>query len=108
MVRNSEGQPKTEGTSQSYGQILKSTSIVGGAQGINLLLGIVRVKFAAVLIAPVGVGLVGNFQAVQGVMATLAGFGIQSSAVRDVRRPSVRTTPPRWAGRSWPCAASVG
>ena len=84
MVSGSEGQPNFEGPSQSYGQILKSTSIVGGAQGINLLLSIVRVKFAAVLIGPVGLGLVGNFQAVQGLVATLAGFGIQTSAVRDV------------------------
>lgn len=71
-------------SSDSYRQILKASSIIGGAQGINLLLGMVRVKFAAVLIGPVGVGLVGNYQAVQGVVGTVAGLGIQSSAVRDV------------------------
>ena len=32
----------------SYSQILKSSSLIGGAQGINRLLGMVRVKFAAV------------------------------------------------------------
>ncbi|MDS4031678.1 MAG: O-antigen translocase [Candidatus Contendobacter sp.] len=68
----------------SYTQILKSSSLIGGAQGINLLLGMVRVKFAAVLIGPVGVGLAGNYQAIQGVVGTIAGLGIQASGVREV------------------------
>jgi PST family polysaccharide transporter len=68
----------------SYTQILKSSSLIGGAQGINLLLGMVRVKFAAVLIGPVGVGLLGNYMAIQGLVGTVAGLGIQSSGVRDV------------------------
>ena len=70
--------------SNSYSQILKASSIIGGAQGINLLLGMVRVKFAAVLIGPLGVGLLGNYTAIQGLIATIAGLGIQSSGVRDV------------------------
>lgn len=74
----------SESTPASYTQILKSSSIIGGAQGINLLLGMVRVKFAAVLIGPVGIGLLGNYSAIQGLIGTIAGFGIQSSAVRDV------------------------
>ena len=68
----------------SYNQILKSTSIIGGAAGVNLLLGMVRVKFAAVLIGPVGVGLVGTYQAILGMVGTVAGLGIQQSAVRDI------------------------
>ncbi|MBK1620637.1 hypothetical protein CKO42_19830 [Lamprobacter modestohalophilus] len=64
--------------------MLKSSSIIGGAQGINLLLSMVRVKFAAVLIGPVGIGLLGNYSAIQGLIGTIAGLGIQSSAVRDV------------------------
>ena len=68
----------------SYTQILKSSSLIGGAQGINLLLGMVRMKIAAVLIGPLGVGLVGTYQAIQGLVSMVAGLGIQSSAVRDV------------------------
>lgn len=75
-------EPKAD--SGSYHQILKSSSLIGGAQGVNLLLGMVRVKFAAVLIGPLGVGLAANYMAVQGVVGTVAGLGIQSSAVRDV------------------------
>lgn len=68
----------------SYGQILKASSIMGGAAGIKVLLGMVQVKFAAVLIGTVGVGLNASFTAIQGLIGTLAGLGIQSSAVREI------------------------
>lgn len=57
---------------------------MGGAAGINMILGMVRVKFAAVLIGTTGVGLLASFTAIQGFIGTIAGMGIQSSAVRDV------------------------
>lgn len=71
-------------TEKSYAQILKASSIMGGAAGINLLLGMVRVKFAAVLIGATGVGLNASFGALQGLIGTVAGLGIQSSAVREI------------------------
>ena len=54
---------------------------------ITLLLGMVWMKFAAVLIGSLGVGLVGTFQAIQGMMSTMAGPGIQSSQCVMWRRP---------------------
>lgn len=69
---------------KSYTEILKASSIMGGAAGINLLLGMLRVKFAAVFIGTTGVGLISSFGAVQGLISTLAGLGIQSSSVRDI------------------------
>lgn len=68
----------------SYIQIFRSTSIIGGAAGISLLLGMVQTKFAAMFIGPVGVGLVGAYKAIQGVFGTVAGMGVQQSAVRDI------------------------
>jgi antigen flippase len=68
----------------SYGQILRSSSITGGAAGVTLLLGMLRIKCAALLIGPVGVGLVGIYQALQDLAGTVAGLGIQQSAVRDI------------------------
>ena len=44
----------------------------------------VRTKFVAVLIGPLGVGLIGTYQVMQGMVGIVAGLGIQSSAVRDV------------------------
>ena len=68
----------------SYGQILKSSSIIGGAQGINYLIGMVRTKLVAVLLGPSGVGLVGLYQSATGLVGTIAGLGIGSSGVREV------------------------
>lgn len=57
---------------------------MGGAAGVNLLLGMLRVKFAAVLIGTTGVGLIASFTALQSFIGALAGLGLQSSAVRDI------------------------
>lgn len=67
-----------------YRQILRSSSLVGGAQVVSLLVGLVRTKCVALLIGPVGVGLVGTYQSIQTMVSTVAGLGIRSSAVRDV------------------------
>lgn len=74
----------------SYGQIVKSSSIMGGAAGINMLLSMLRVKFAAILIGTAGVGLLASFTALQNMIATLAGLGLQSSAVREIAAASSR------------------
>ena len=68
----------------SYGQILKSSSIMGGSAGINLLFGMIRTKFAAVMIGTTGIGLLASFTAVQGLISIIAGLGIKSSAVREI------------------------
>jgi len=68
----------------SYGQILKSTTLVGGSQVINILLGIVRTKFMAVLLGPEGIGLAGLYQAATGLVGTLTGLGVGSSGVRQI------------------------
>ena len=74
----------TDSATNSYSQILKASSIIGGAQGIKLLFGMVQIKFAAILIGPVGVGLIANYQAIQGMVGNLAGLGLPSSGVREV------------------------
>lgn len=68
----------------SYAQILKPSSLMGGVAVVELLLGMVRIKFAAVLIGATGTGLAVNVGAIQGFIGTLAGMGIQSVAVREV------------------------
>lgn len=57
---------------------------MGGAAGVGLLLGMVRVKFAAVLVGVTGVGLIATFSVLQGFVGTLTGLGLQSSAVREI------------------------
>ncbi|MDW8002935.1 MAG: O-antigen translocase [Deltaproteobacteria bacterium] len=68
----------------SYGQILKATTLVGGSQVINILIGIVRTKFMAVLLGPSGLGLMGMYQTIIGMVGNVTGLGIGSSGVRQI------------------------
>lgn len=68
----------------SYGQILKSSSIIGGAQGINYLIGMVRTKVVAILLGPSGVGLVGLYVSATSLVGAFSGLGLASSGVREV------------------------
>lgn len=68
----------------SHGQILTSSSIIGGAAIIVMLLGMVRTKFAAILLGAGGLGVIAGFTAIQGIIGTVAGLGIQTSAVREI------------------------
>lgn len=72
------------GTSTSYGEILKSSSLVGGGQGITYLISMVRIKVVAVLLGPTGVGLVGLYVAATELIGTVARLGINESGVREV------------------------
>lgn len=68
----------------SYGQILRSSSIMGGAQAINYLVSLLRVKLVAVLIGPAGVGLVGLLTSVTNLLSTVSALGISNSGVRQL------------------------
>lgn len=63
---------------------------MGGTAGIGLFLGMVRVKFAAVLIGTGGFGLLANFMVIQNLVGTIAGLGLQASAVRDIAAAATR------------------
>ena len=69
---------------KNYGQILKSSSIMGGSQVVSILIGMVRVKLVAVLLGPVGIGLLGIYRSIMELATNLAGLGINTSGVRDV------------------------
>ena len=68
----------------SYKQIIKSTSVVGGAQVIQILIGIVRTKVVAVLLGTGGIGLLGLYQSILDLVRNLTGFGINFSGVKDI------------------------
>ncbi len=71
--------PKT-----SHGQILKSTTLVGGSQVIHVLLGIIRTKFLAVLLGPTGIGLIGLYKGLMEIAGALSGMGVRQSGVRQI------------------------
>lgn len=68
----------------SYSQILRSSSIIGGANGINYVVRLVRMKIVAILLGPSGVGLVGLYSQLTSTIGTLTGLGVSSSGVRQV------------------------
>lgn len=68
----------------SYRQILRSSSIMGGAQAVTYLVGLLRVKAVAVLLGPAGVGIVGLYTSVMSTASEISGLGLQRSAVRSI------------------------
>jgi enterobacterial common antigen flippase len=68
----------------SYGQILKSSALIGGSSVINIGLGIVRTKAMAVLLGPAGFGLMGLYSSIADLAQNIAGMGISSSGVRQI------------------------
>jgi len=74
--------------SNSYRQILRSTSIIGGASVISILVGLVRIKVAAMLLGPTGVGLIGLFTNLIATASTVAGLGFGSVGTRQIAQAS--------------------
>lgn len=72
----------------SYSRIIKSSSMVGGSQAINMFIGLIRIKVVAILIGPIGVGLIATYQSLSHLIVTITGLGLQSSAVRDIAEVS--------------------
>lgn len=76
---------ETDGSEgHTYGQILKSSALIGGSSVVNIIFGIVRTKVMAVFVGPTGVGLMGLYTSIADVTQSLAGLGIQSSGVRQI------------------------
>lgn len=68
----------------SYRQIMKATSIFGGVQVFQIFIGIIRSKFIAILLGPMGMGISGLLTSTSGFVAALTNFGLSTSAVRDI------------------------
>jgi enterobacterial common antigen flippase len=75
---------ETTAATPTYGQILKSSAMIGGASMVNIAIGIVRTKAMALLLGPAGVGLMGVFQSTVDLALSVAAMGINSSGVRQI------------------------
>lgn len=76
-------------SSSSYRTILRASSIIGGASVINILAGLVKMKAAAVLLGPAGVGLVGLYQNLMQTAGSVAGLGMTNSGTRQIAAAGV-------------------
>ena len=70
----------------TYGQILKSSALIGASSAVEICLRIVRTKAMAVLLGPAGVGLLGLYASIADLAQMVAGMGINSSGVREIAR----------------------
>jgi PST family polysaccharide transporter len=68
----------------TYGQILKSSALIGGSSLLNIIIGIVRTKAMAVLLGPAGLGLFGLYGSIASLTQSIAGMGVNSSGVRQI------------------------
>lgn len=83
-MKESSEQTNPDVDQESYKQIMKSTGIIGGSQIINILIGIVRTKVVAILLGPLGYGVMSSLQATTDLMRQATSFGINLSAVREI------------------------
>ena len=68
----------------SYRQILRSSSIIGGASAINIIVGLLRMKAVAVLLGPAGVGLIGLLQNLMTTAGSIASLGFGMAGTRQI------------------------
>src|SRR5579884_1187923 len=76
-------EPRAENKA-SYGEILKSSALVGGAQVMNVAIGIGRTKVMAMFLGPAGFGIAGLFNSIVDLAQNIAGLGVNSSGVRQI------------------------
>lgn len=70
--------------SNKYQNIFKATSLFGGVQVFNIVIGILKTKIVAILIGPTGVGLQGLYMSIIELVQNSTNFCLSQSAVREV------------------------
>ncbi|MDX2149180.1 MAG: oligosaccharide flippase family protein [Bryobacteraceae bacterium] len=68
----------------SYRRILSATSVLGGAAAMNMLISMVRAKIVAQYLGKDGLGEMGIYMSVSGLVVTVASFGLSLSGVREM------------------------
>src|SRR5438309_494442 len=65
-------------------QAVRATSIIGGASMANIAFGLFRMKIAAILLGPVGIGMIGLLQNLLNAAATVGGLNLAVSGAREI------------------------
>ena len=71
-------------TDTSHGRIVRATSILGGASVVNIALGLIKMKVAAVVLGPVGVGVIGLLQNLLNAVGTVGGLNMGIAGSRQI------------------------
>ncbi|XOV82857.1 MAG: O-antigen translocase [bacterium] len=75
---------KDDRAKRSYQDILKSTSVIGSASVVNIGIGLVRFKVAALLLGPAGVGLIGLLQNLMTSASSVSALGFANAGTRQI------------------------
>ena len=75
---------KEDSQRSSYRGIFKATSLFGGVQVYQILIEIIKSKFIAVLLGPLGVGIQGLYTSGIQMIQQISSLGLSSSAVRNI------------------------
>ena len=68
----------------SHRSILQSAAVFGSASAVKVVVGLIKVKFVAVMLGPVGIGLLGLYESLMTMVASLVGLGLSNSGVRQI------------------------
>jgi O-antigen/teichoic acid export membrane protein len=68
----------------SHRHAVRATSIIGGAATVNIAFGVLRMKIAAIILGPVGIGMIGLLQNLLNTAATLAGLNLGVAGARQI------------------------
>lgn len=68
----------------SYSVALKNISLLLASSSVTVLSGVIRLKIAAIILGPAGIGIIGIFQSLLSATSTLGSFGLNTVASREV------------------------
>jgi len=68
----------------SYRQVIKATTLFGGVQVLNIIIAIIRSKFLAIFIGPIGMGISGLLYTTLNLVNGVTNFGLGRSSVKDI------------------------
>lgn len=69
---------------KSKKEILRASSIIGGASVVTILIGLIKVKVLAIVLGPDGMGLMGLLLSLLGFGSTIFGLGLSTIGVREI------------------------
>ena len=69
-----------------FKSILKDTSIIGASQVIVILILIIKSKITAILIGPIGMGLIYSLTNMTGFIGTISNFGFGTIAIKNISK----------------------
>lgn len=68
----------------AYRQVFKATSLFSGVQFVKIIAAILRSKFAAIFIGPVGIGILGVLNSTLNLISGITKLGLDTSSIKEI------------------------